>query len=173
MYTFSPLEYLDSMLVDYSLIPHDESYTAEMTAKSAHIKGQDLSKVIVVGNSDMMCMAVIPANCYLLQGQLASLLKIPNLTIVPEYLFSNKFPECELGAMPPLGNLYNMAVYVAAELTHNKNITFNGGNHKLLINMLTADFLSIANAKIIKKGYKVMHSKAPHQQAQTSSFRWR
>ncbi len=157
MYAFSPIEYLDSMLVDYSLIPHEESFTAETTAQSAHIKGKDLSKVIVVENKEQMSMIVIPANCNLVQNEISRLFNAPELSIVPEFLFQERFPECEPGAMPPFGNLYSMDVYIADELTQNRSMTFNGGSHTLLINMLTDDFLNITTTQVINQGYRTNH----------------
>lgn len=154
MYQLSPFEYLDSLLIDYTLIPHSTSFTAQETAQSAHIKGQDLSKVIVVGADQQMSMVVVPANHFLNQAELSRLLRTPDLAIVPEYQFADKFPECEIGAMPPFGKLYGMDVYLAKELAQKQTITFNGGTHNLLIKMRTSDFIEISGARIISMGYK-------------------
>ena len=155
MNTLTPLEYLDSLQVDYSLVAHTTSFTAQETAKSAHIKEKNLAKVIIVGSGQLMSMVVVPADCIVLQSDLTRLLKTPDLTIVPEYKFSNRFPECEVGAMPPFGKLYGMDVFLAKSLAQNEYIIFNGGNHHLLIKMRMADFLDITEARIISFGYRV------------------
>jgi len=157
MYTLSPIEYLDSLLIDYSLIPHTTSFTAQETAQSAHIKGQNLCKVIVVGAGQTMSMVVVPANYYLRQSEISRLLRTPELSIVPEHQFAERFPECEIGAMPPFGKLYDMDVYLAKELANNSTITFNGGTHNLLIKMRTLDFIELSGARVISTGYKVAH----------------
>ncbi|WP_196140316.1 aminoacyl-tRNA deacylase [Aliikangiella sp. G2MR2-5] len=154
MYTLSPLEYLDSLLIDYNLIPHKSAFTAQETAEKAHIKGEQLSKVIIVGSGQKMSMVVVPANYLLLQTDLARLLKSPDLTIVPEHLFADRFPECEIGAMPPFGKLYNMNVFLAKELANKEFITFNAGSHSLLVKMHTRDFIDISEARVISVGYR-------------------
>jgi len=155
MNTLTPLEYLDSKQVNYSLIPHTTSFTAQETAELTHIKGKDLAKVIVVGSADLMSMVVVPADCILLQSELARILKTPDLTILPEYRFIERFPECEIGAMPPFGKLYGMNVFLARELTKSEFIIFNGGNHHILIKMHMSDFIKIAEPRIISFGYRV------------------
>lgn len=155
MFPITPTEYLDSLLIDYTLISHRESFTAQETAHSAHIKGNTLSKVIVVSSANKMSMIVIPANYLLHQIELSQALALKDLTIVPERDFAERFAECETGAMPPFGRLYGMEVFVARELAQNQTITFNGGTHNLLIKMRTIDFIEIANARIISLGYHV------------------
>lgn len=157
MYTLTPFEYLDSLLVDYTLLPHTTTFTAQDTARSAHIKGRDLAKVIVVGSEKVMSMVVVPANYLLLQNELSQILKMPDLTIVPEFQFAEKFPECELGAMPPFGKLYGMEVFLAKELARNNSIIFNGGTHNLLIKMRMSDFRNITDVRIISSGYRAVN----------------
>ena len=167
MNTLTPFEYLDSLHVDYSLVPHNTSFTAQETAEAAHIKGKDLAKIIIVGSGHLMSMVVVPANCIVLQSDLARLLKTPNLTIVPEYKFSQRFPECEVGAMPPFGKLYGMDVFLAKSLAQNEFITFNGGNHHILIKMHMTDFINISDARVISFGYRVsnlLSSKGMHKE---------
>jgi len=115
MNTLTPIEYLNLLQVNYTQIPHITAFTAQETAELAHIKGKDLAKVIIIGSGDLMSMVVIPADCILLQSDLARMLNVRDLTIVPEYIFSEKFPECEVGAMPPFGKLYGMDVFLARE----------------------------------------------------------
>ena len=172
MYTLTPFEYLDSLLVDYTLVPHTTSFTAQETAESAHIKGKDLAKVIVIGSGQLMSMMVVPANCILLQNDLSRLLKTPDLSIVPEHLFSERFPECEVGAMPPFGKLYGMDVYLAKDLAQNDSITFNGGTHNLLIKMRMSDFMDITDARIISVGYKVANLVSGKDKYKDRNWHW-
>lgn len=165
MYNITPFEYLDSLNVNYSLIPHTTTYTAQETAESAHIKGKELAKVIVVGSGNIMSMVVVPANSLLLQSDLARMLKTPDLTIVPEHLFFERFPACDVGAMPPFGKLYGMDVFLAKDLAEQENIIFNGGTHNILIKMKTSDFIDITQARVITFGYRTcntMSSRVKH-----------
>ncbi len=171
MYSVSPIEYLDSLLIDYILVPHRTSFTAQATAESAHIKDHTLSKVIVIGSGFRMSMVVVPANCIVLQSDLAQILNTPSLNIIPESQFADRFPECEVGAMPPFGKLYGMDVYAAKEILEKKSIIFNGGTHNLLIKMSTRDFLEVSGAKSISFGYKAV-TLANARKAQDKNRLW-
>lgn len=172
MFTLSPLEYLDSLLIDYTLIPHETCFTAQKTAELTHIKGRDLSKVIVVGSGHYMAMVVVPANHILLQNDLSRLLRTSDLSIVPEQQFAERFPDCELGAMPPFGKLYDMDVFLAKELARNHTITFNGGTHNLLIKMETRDFIDISEARVISVGYRVSTNTKSLRTDTSSKWHW-
>ncbi len=151
----NPKKYLDSLLINYTVLPHSATFTAQHTAQAAHIKGKNLCKVIVVGDKANLAMIAIPANCILLQKSMARLLRSPGVKVIPEFQFRDRFPECEVGAMPPFGNLYGINVLIAKELTNNEMMIFNAGNHSELIQMKTSDYLKVTDAKIISVGYKV------------------
>ena len=154
MFKLSPTEYLDSRQVEYSLLPHSPTFTAQHTAQASHIRGQELSKVVVIGDGQQTMMMVIPANCVLVKNELTRLLNSPNLRIIPEYEFRDLFPGCEVGAMPPFGELYNMKVFVAKDLIKNETITFNGGTHSVLIQMSTDDFIKLGDVHETSVGYR-------------------
>jgi len=168
----SPTEYLDDLGVDYQLIPHFTSFTAQETAQKTHIKGNRLSKVVIVGDDTRLSMIVIPANCIIQQKQLGRVLRSHDLHLVPEQQFQNQFPRCETGAMPPFGNLYGMSVFVAMELLQANSITFNGGTHNILINMDVDDFLSLTGARKITKGYKVAGTIHPVISKKKDDWHW-
>jgi len=172
MHVPNPVEYLESTGIDFALVPHTPTFTAQHTAQATHIKGNDLSKVIVVGDKHRLMMVVIPANCILLQRSMARLLKNPDLKIVPEYEFRDRFPECEVGAMPPFGNIYGMDVLVAKDLAEKDTITFNGGTHSQLIKMNTTDFLRMTGARTISVGYKVAGLSQPIISRRKDDWHW-
>ncbi|MGX5173152.1 aminoacyl-tRNA deacylase [Aliikangiella sp. IMCC44653] len=170
MYSISPIEYLDSLLIDYTLIPHATTFTAQETAETAQISGKELSKVVVIEReqqsktkfahaqisvfTDSLALLVIPAQTSVVKSELRQILGLPNLTLAPESHFINRFPLCEAGAMPPFGRLYNIEIFIADKLIENNHIIFNGGTHNLLIKMRTKDYLSINNANVISAGYR-------------------
>ncbi|MBS0288102.1 MAG: YbaK/EbsC family protein, partial [Proteobacteria bacterium] len=80
---------------------------------------------------------------------LKSALHEQNVSLATEKEFSNKFPDCEVGAMPPFGNLYNMDVYVDKALTTNKEIAFNAGTHNEIMKISCQDYVSLVKPKII------------------------
>ncbi|WP_196137642.1 aminoacyl-tRNA deacylase [Aliikangiella sp. G2MR2-5] len=154
MHIPNPTEYLDDLGIDYELIPHITSFTAQQTARQTQIKGSRLSKVVILGSQLHLMMVVIPADCSLQLESLAKHLKLDDLQLVSEEKFKDRFPRCEIGAMPPFGNIYGMNVFVAQELLSSPYIIFNGGTHNLLIRMDTEDFQRITGAEPIKAGYR-------------------
>ena len=62
--------------------------------------------------------------------------------------FKDLFPDCEVGAMPPFGNLYDLPVYVAAALTEDKDIAFNAGTHTDVIKISYSDFEKLVKPAI-------------------------
>jgi Ala-tRNA(Pro) deacylase len=64
--------------------------------------------------------------------------------------FKDLFPNCDVGAMPPFGNLYGLEVYVAATLAEDEEIAFNAGSHTELIKLAYKDFEALVKPKVIK-----------------------
>jgi len=65
-------------------------------------------------------------------GRLKQAIGATNVSLAEED-FQTLFPDCEVGAMPPFGNLYGMEVYVSESLTLDDEIAFNAGSHTELI----------------------------------------
>ncbi|MCB0589369.1 MAG: YbaK/EbsC family protein, partial [Phaeodactylibacter sp.] len=121
--------FLDSQKVKYLSISHSEAFTAQQVAASAHIPGKELAKTVMVKVDGKMAMAVLPASHQVDFRQLKKTTGAGNVELADEEDFKGFFPECELGAMPPFGNLYNMDVYVAERLSEDEEIAFNAGSH--------------------------------------------
>ena len=98
-------------------------------------------------------MAVIPGSYKIDLHILKEMLGNENIRIASEYEFVDKFPECEIGAMPPFGNLYDMEVYAAGSLAEDEEIAFNAGTHTELIKMSYKDFERLVHPKVIEFSY--------------------
>ena len=70
-----------------------------------------------------------------------------------EKQFKDMFPDCEIGAMPPFGNLYGMEVYASHRLAEDAEIAFNAGSHTELIRMAYKDFERLVKPKIANIGF--------------------
>ena len=143
-------EYLDSHRVEYVTINHSLAYTAQRIAASAHISGKDIAKTVVLKADGKMIMAVLPASCKINLDMLKSAINASAVDIASEKEFGALFPDCEVGAMPPFGNLYGMDVYVAERLTQEEEIAFNAGSHRELIKLAYQDFEKLVKPKIVK-----------------------
>jgi len=142
-------EYLESQKVKYQSVAHYETYTSQETAQSAHIPGGELAKTVIVKINGRMSMVVLPASkkidFALLQTSVGA-----TAELAAEQEFEDIFPDCEVGAMPPFGNLYGVDVYVDESLTRDEEIAFNAGSHIELIKMLYKDFSMLVRPKVVK-----------------------
>ncbi|OLD27432.1 MAG: deacylase [Acidobacteria bacterium 13_1_40CM_3_55_6] len=143
-------EFLDSQNVKYVNISHSAAYTAQEIAASAHIPGQELAKTVMVRLDGKLAMAVLPASYKVDLNALKQATRTNQVELAGEQEFRSQFPECELGAMPPFGNLYDLQVYVDQSLTKDDTIAFNAGSHTELIKLSYKDFESLVRPKILK-----------------------
>jgi Ala-tRNA(Pro) deacylase len=142
--------FLDENKVKYISIQHSSAYTAQEIAAIAHIPGKDLAKTVIIKIDGKMAMAVLPASYKVSFDNLKSSLGVNEVRLAYEQEFMDKFPDCEVGAMPPFGNIYGMDVYVAETLAEEEEIAFNACNHTELIKMSFSDFEKLVKPKRIK-----------------------
>ena len=143
-------EFLDTHNIKYVSIKHSEAYTAQEIAASAHIPGKELAKTVIVKLDGNMAMTVLPAGFKIDFGLLREVTKAKKVELAREEEFKDVFPDCEIGAMPPFGNLYGLEVFVAEALAEDKEIAFNAGSHIELIKLAYKDFENLVNPKVLK-----------------------
>ena len=143
-------DYLDSKGVLYITLKHSPAYTAQQIAATSHISGKELAKTVIVKLDGNIAMAVLPASYRINMSLLKDAAGAETIELATEQEFMNLFPECEIGAMPPFGNLYKMRVYLASSLAEDKEITFNAGTHSELIKMLYKDYEKLVDPAIVK-----------------------
>lgn len=143
-------EFLDSHYVKYITISHSPAFTAQEIAASAHIPGGELAKTVMVKIDGEIAMAVLPASLKVDFDCLREVAGAEDVELASENEFAELFPECEIGAMPPFGNLYDMPVYVADPLADDAEIAFNAGNHSELIRIAYQDYERLVRPKVAK-----------------------
>ena len=141
-------EYLDEHNVIYEVIKHPLTYTAQETAASADIPGRQLAKTVMVKIDKRMTMAVLPAPERVSFDRLKAHTNAEKVTLASEEEFRSMFPDCELGAMPPFGNLYGMQVIAADTLAEEMEIAFCAGSHTELVRIAFKDFQRLAEPDI-------------------------
>jgi Ala-tRNA(Pro) deacylase len=141
--------FLDAENVKYQVIEHPPAYTAQEIAASAHIPGRQLAKTVMVRLDALLAMVVISATERVNFERLQEHTGAKKVSLASEQEFKDKFPDCELGAMPPFGNLYGVPVYAAESLAGEIEIAFCGGAHGTLIRMAFDDFKRLAKPKML------------------------
>jgi Ala-tRNA(Pro) deacylase len=139
--------YLAENGVAYEVAAHPERYTAQEVAAASHVSGKAVAKVVMVKTRGGFAMAVLPAACRVAVQRLRDLLGDPAASLASESEFSNLFPDCEAGAMPPFGNLYGIPVFADDELADRERITFEAGNHHEVVSMRYADFARLVQPR--------------------------
>lgn len=139
--------FLDSNSIRYVSIKHSQVFTAQEIAASAHISGKALAKTVMVKIDGKMTMAVLPATDKVNFDQLKKAAGAEKVELASEDEFKDMFPECEVGAMPPFGNLYGIDVYADEKLARDELIAFNAGSHTELIQLPYNDFERLVKPK--------------------------
>lgn len=143
-------KYLDDNNVKYSSILHPETMTAMENSFASCVHPQNIAKVVIIKAPEKLFMVVLGANHHIdLQLLSKSLNKSP-LAIAKESEFQEIFPDCEVGAMPPFGNIYGLEVLMSDDLLNDENIVFNAGNHHELVEISIKDYQDLIQPKIIK-----------------------
>jgi len=143
-------DFLNQNKIKYVSVKHSPAYTAQEIAASAHISGKNIAKTVIIKVDGKLAMAVLPANYRVDIDLLRDTTGADYIEIASEKEFKDLFPDCELGAMPPFGNLYGMDVYAAKALAEDENIAFNAGSHTELIQLSYKDFEKAVNPRVVK-----------------------
>jgi Ala-tRNA(Pro) deacylase len=149
MSTIKVKEYLDSQEVKYTTLKHLPAYTAQEVAASTHIAGAQLAKTVMLKLDDKMAMAVLPAIYRVNLDRLKKELGVDQVELASEKEFKDLFPDCDVGATPPFGNLYGLEVIVDVSLSEMVVIAFCAGSHTELIQLSYADFETLAKPRVV------------------------
>ena len=141
------VSFLDDHGVPYEIIPHRRDYTAQMAAADTHTPGKEFAKAVLLKQAGDYLLAVLPAHRRVdlerLERRVGGVVDLAD-----EHAIGQMFPDCEVGAEPPFGNLYDLPTLVSRELTGDESITFNSGSHQEAIRMAYADFQRLVMPEI-------------------------
>jgi Ala-tRNA(Pro) deacylase len=140
--------YLEEHGTPFRASEHPYGVTAQMTAQRAHVSGKRFAKTVVLKQDGRYLLVVVPATESVNLSALRDLYG-PAITLASEAEMAELFPECEAGAMPPLGGLYGLPVIADACLEKQKTITVNGGTHTDVIELRWEDFVQIEHPRIL------------------------
>ena len=143
-------DYLDGRHIPYTTISHQPTYTAQEIAANTHISGKDLAKTVMIKLDGKMVMAVVPAAYNVNFQLLKEATGATDIELAREDEFMDLFPDFDVGAMPPFGNLYGLDVYVAESLAEDEVIAFNAGTHTDLIKMAFVTYARLVKPKILR-----------------------
>jgi Ala-tRNA(Pro) deacylase len=134
------VEFLDKNEIRYVNVTHSTAFTAQDVAESAHIPGKEMAKTVIVWMDGAMAMVVLPASSMIDFNKLKEVSGAASVELASESEFKDRFPECEVGAMPPFGSLFNIRVFADRLLSEDREISFNAGSHHELIRLPYAEY---------------------------------
>ena len=143
-------DFLDRQNIRYVVVSHSVAYTAPEIAALAHIPGRELAKTVIVKIDGALAMAVVSASQHVNLALLKAATFAKSVDLATESEFKERFPDCEVGAMPPFGNLYGMPVFADESLSRDKEIAFNAGSHRELARIAWDDFQRLVQPTILR-----------------------
>ena len=138
------LAFLQEMDAQYEHEHHPATYTARELAREDDVPERNVAKTVVFVGDGVFAMAALPADENLDLGQLRRALGLAALRLATEEEVAELFPDCEVGAMPPLGLLFGLPLYVDDRLAEQETIEFNAGTHRDLLKMPYGEFARLA-----------------------------
>ena len=140
--------FLQSSRASYTTAKHPVVYTAQEIAAAQHVSGKSLAKCVLVNTDTGPVLAVLPATVLIDFKKLKSAVGAKSLSLAKEADIKARFPDVEVGAMSPFGQLYGVPVVVDRSLSEREEVVFNGGTHTDTVKMRYRDVVALAKAKL-------------------------
>ena len=141
--------FLDSHHAEFTLSTHSQAFTAREVAAAEHLPAREVAKTVVLFGDGAYHVVVVPASRLVDFHEVRVALGLSQARLATETELSELFPDCELGAMPPLGPLYKLPVSLDATLAGQDAIAFNAGTHREVIHMRTAEFRRLVSPHVV------------------------
>lgn len=154
-------EHLDSFGIQFVSVEHSGAYTAKEIAERVQIKGDQMAKTVMVNLDGVMSMIVLPASCRIHWDRFMRAMGTELVSLASEEEFKGRFPNCEVGAMPPFGEMYDIPVYMYEGFDELGDIAFRAGSHREIIKMSLADYLTIEKPMTLNDGFAKIGAKRP------------
>ncbi len=142
--------YLREHQVPYMLQHHAQAFSGQKIAESEHIPGKMVAKTVIVLADNKLIALVLPASYHADLNKVMAILGARDIRLAHEAEFANVFPDCEVGTMPPFGNLYGIAVYVEKSLTEEETMVFPVGTYTDTMSLKYADFERLVHPIVIE-----------------------
>ncbi len=141
-------KYLSEKHVSYQILTHSVAYTAMEIASAQHVPGNQMIKSVIVKADNRNIMCVLCSTHIINFTKLKRILNVTELYLANEDETESLFPNIEIGAEPPFGDLFGIEVYIDRTVSENDDIVFNAGTHTETIKMSYVDFTHLVKAKV-------------------------
>ena len=141
--------FLDERHVPYEVLAHSRDYTAQETAAHTHTPGREFAKAVIVRAGDGYLMTVLPAHHEVDLERLSAALGHRVVDLASEEEIARLCPDCEPGAIPPFGNLWELSVVASSALTEDEHITCNAGSHREALRLTWNDYRRVVEPRLL------------------------
>lgn len=146
-------DHLDAHGADYRCLSHPPGFTAQSLAHHCNVPGDQVAKTVIIELDGRMAMLVMPASFRIRWDRMMDVLNTDFVELADEADFTDRFPDCEVGAMPPFGNLFGMSAYCSETLAEQPEITSAAGSHTEAMQIRAQDYLELAQPVVISQGF--------------------
>lgn len=153
--------FLREQQVPFESQQHRVAFTAQDVAASEHIPTMMMAKVTIVIADAKLVMLVLPTSHRVDLARLGVAIGAAVVRLAGEHEIADAFPDCEVGAMSPFGNLYHIPVYVDRLLAQDHVIVFQAGTHTATISMKYADFARVVKPVVADFARHTLEIAAP------------
>jgi len=147
------MKYLDKSGAKYEVLKHKPAFTAQRMAAIEHEPGQNVAKPVIVKVEGEYMMCVLPASFKIDLRALKSAVGAKKVELANEEDMAGLFGDCELGAEPPFGNLYDLPTIMDKSLEQDEHIMFQAGSHERAVRMSMSDYRKLAEPKVLEFSY--------------------
>jgi len=148
--------FLEQNHAEYTHTVHRLAFTAREVASAEHLPLREFAKSVVLFGDDGFHMAVVPATRLVDFQEVRLALGFAHARLATETELGTLFPDCELGAMPPFGNLYGVPVFLDSALAGEPVIAFNAGTHRDVVHMRTEDYRRLVQPTVVTLAHQAL-----------------
>jgi Ala-tRNA(Pro) deacylase len=143
-------QHLEDQGIGYEVVEHEQAFTAASEAAAAGVRPDNAAKSILLRNAEGYRLAVIPASERIDLGKVCDLLGLSRteMRLATEDEMATDFPDFELGAIPPLGELLPAPEILDRRVLDHEKMLCNGGDHSHSLVLDPQDIVRITGAQI-------------------------
>ena len=134
--------YLEQQTATYELVPHHRTQSSLDSAAAAHVPSGQIAKAVIVKENDAYLMVVVPSDHHVHLGLLHRHLG-NEVGLATEAELVKIFPDCDEGAIPPVGAAYGVRTLIDNSLLNLPTVYFESGDHLNLVKLTGEQFVSL------------------------------
>ena len=136
---------LEEQGIHYEKHTHATTYTAQRLADAEHVSGYMVAKPVIVKSESGYAMCVLPAPKHVDLRRVAEALHEREVELASEAEMAELFPDCELGAEPPVGSMFHLMTIMDPQLEDDEYVVMQAGTHREAIRMRREDWEALCD----------------------------